>query len=169
MRSVSITCACYVYNAKLFLDSAQTKKPASWGTKGPGPFLSADESLLLAEHRDGDRDGDVGVQRDLDREVAHLLERPLRHADLRALDLVALLLQRFDDVVVGDRAEQAPVGPAFCVICSVSPSSLPRAPAPWRAPAVCAFSSSARRASNALRFSSVARFALPCGMRKLRA
>ena len=35
----------------------------------------------------------------------------LRHADLQALDLVALLLERFHDVVVGDRAEQTAVGP----------------------------------------------------------
>ena len=67
-------------------------------------------ALLLAEHRDGDRDGDVRVQRDLDREVPHLLERPLRHAHVGALDLVALGLQRLDDVVVRDRAEEAPIG-----------------------------------------------------------
>ena len=33
----------------------------------------------------------------------------------------------------------------------------------------CAFSSSERRCSNSARFSRVARFALPCGIRKLRA
>ena len=43
-----------------------------------------------------------------DRELAHLLERALRHPQA-VLDLVALLLERFDDVVVGDRAEETPV------------------------------------------------------------
>src|SRR3979490_2338929 len=49
------------------------------------------------------------MQRDLDRVIADLLQRPLRHPDLRALDLVALLLQSLDDVVIGHRAEQASV------------------------------------------------------------
>jgi len=50
------------------------------------------------------------VQPDLQRVLADLFQRSLRHADVGALDLVALLLQRLDDVVVGDRAEQAAVG-----------------------------------------------------------
>src|SRR5689334_3998752 len=66
--------------------------------------------LLLAEDRHLDGDGDVGMQRDLDRVLADLLERSLRHAHVGALHLVPLLLQRLDDVVVGHRAEQAPVG-----------------------------------------------------------
>src|SRR6266446_9619053 len=49
------------------------------------------------------------MQRDLDGVIADLLQRPLRHPDLRALNLVALLLQSLDDVVIGHRAEQASV------------------------------------------------------------
>src|SRR5438094_8134737 len=49
------------------------------------------------------------MERDLDGVIADLLQRPLRHPDLRALDLVALLLQSLDDVVIGHRAEQASV------------------------------------------------------------
>src|ERR1043165_3355004 len=75
------------------------------------PFAggTGDCGLLLADDRHGDRHRHVGVQHDLDRELAHLLERPLRHAHLRALDVVPLLLERLDDVVVGDRAEETSV------------------------------------------------------------
>jgi hypothetical protein len=49
------------------------------------------------------------VKRDFDGKLADLLERPLRHAHLRALHFVAVLLQRLDDVLVGDGPEKAPV------------------------------------------------------------
>src|SRR5919198_4378406 len=93
----------------IFLDSRIAEPGQKEGPPGPS-WLPIERLLLLAEHRDGDRDGDVGVQRDLDREVAHLLERPLRHAHVGALDLVALALQRLHDVVVRDRAEEPPIG-----------------------------------------------------------
>src|SRR5262245_51082050 len=51
----------------------------------------------------------------------------------------------------------------------VRPSSLVPRSCALASCSFCAFSSSARRDSNAFRFCSVARFALPCGMRKLRA
>src|SRR5207302_8455477 len=57
----------------------------------------------------GDGDGDVGLARAVDGVIADLLQGPLRHPDLRALDLVALLLQSLDDIVIGHRAEQASV------------------------------------------------------------
>src|SRR3954470_12837627 len=69
--------------------------------------------LLLAKHRNGDVDHDIGMKRDGDRAVADLLDRTGRHAHLRALDLESLLAQRLDDVVVGDRAEEAPVDARF--------------------------------------------------------
>src|SRR3954468_3051350 len=95
---------------RLLLDIRPGKRTPERIKKGPGGALfSGEDGLLLAQHRDVDGDRDVGMQRDLDREVAHLLERSLRHPHVRALDLVALFFQRLDDVVVGDRAEQATV------------------------------------------------------------
>src|SRR5688500_12724932 len=52
---------------------------------------------------------------------------------------------------------------------SFRPSSLAARSRAFASCAFCAFSSSARRPSKCLMFSGVARFALPCGMRKLRA
>ena len=49
------------------------------------------------------------MQPDLQRILAHLLQRALRHADVGALDLVALRLQRLHDV---ERASiRMPQGP----------------------------------------------------------
>src|SRR5512143_2929890 len=62
-----------------------------------------------------------------------------------------------------------PSTPAFCTICTVRPSSLaPRACASASL-AASAASSSARRAAKSATLCSVARLALPCGIRKLRA
>src|SRR5258708_15223850 len=59
--------------------------------------------------------------------------------------------------------------PAFCAMSILAPSSFaPRSCAPVSC-SLALFSRSDRRFSNSFRFFSVARFAFPCGMRKLRA
>jgi len=50
-----------------------------------------------------------GVSGDRERVIANLLQRSRRHPDRRLLDGEAVLLQRLDDVDVGDRAEQPAV------------------------------------------------------------
>src|SRR4051812_42013894 len=62
-----------------------------------------------------------------------------------------------------------PSTPAFCATCTVRPSSFAALSCASVSCCACTFSSSARRCSNSARFSRVARFALPCGIRKLRA
>src|SRR5450432_4651647 len=62
-----------------------------------------------------------------------------------------------------------PSTPAFCVICTLTPSSLAALSCACATLAPAAFSSSARLASISFRFSGVARLALPWGIRKLRA
>src|SRR5437899_5537687 len=62
-----------------------------------------------------------------------------------------------------------PSTPAFCVMFTVVPSSLAACSCAVASFAAAAASSSARFASSILMFSGVARFALPCGIRKLRA
>jgi len=121
-------------------------------------LFSSWRGLLLAEHGHLDGRGDVGVQRDLDREVADLLERPLRHAHVGTLDFVALFLQRFDDVVVGDRAEEASVGPLLRDLQREA-VELGAALLRFLQRLGLRLSRSARRASKAFRLASVARFA----------
>jgi hypothetical protein len=73
-----------------------------WIRRETAPGLLAHHGHLHFRH-------DVGVQRDADRMLADGLQRTLRHADLRLVDLESLLGQRFGDVVVRDRTEQAAV------------------------------------------------------------
>src|ERR1043165_6963043 len=98
-----MACVCQVYKVDPYTVYVREKKAAR------AAFSVVAGGLLLAQDRNLDGDGHIGMQRDLQRDLADLLERPLRHADHRPLDLVALLLQLLDDVVVGDRAEQAAV------------------------------------------------------------
>ena len=67
----------------------------------------------LAEHRDGDINEHVGMQRNADCMVPGGLQRADRQADLRLGDGEALLGQFGGDVVVGDRSEQASVNTGF--------------------------------------------------------
>ena len=78
------------------------------------------------------------------------------------------------EIAITDRreAELAKNGfmpPAFCVICTIMPSSFAPASCDLASASFCAFSSSVRRFSNSARFAVVARLALPCGIKKLRA
>jgi hypothetical protein len=130
-------------------------------------FLDVAVRLLLAEHRNLHRDSHIGVQSDLQRVLADLLQRALRHADVGPLDLVALLLQRLDDVVVGDRAEQAAVGASLLRDLDGQPVEL-RA-ALLRLGEDVGLGLLQVGAARFERLQVVARRALPCGMRKLRA
>ena len=61
-----------------------------------------------------------------------------------------------------------PSTPAFCATVNTKPASLaPRAVETVKISACC-FSNSARLAANSALLASVARFALPCGIKKLR-
>ena len=62
-----------------------------------------------------------------------------------------------------------PSTPAFCVTSTVKPSSFSAASRAAASFCAAAASSSTRFASSILMFSGVARFAFPCGIRKLRA
>src|SRR5437764_13737160 len=98
-------------NAKLIFLTGKRAAPKEKGLSRAPVRWCRRLALLLAQYGHRDGGGDVGVQRDLDREIADLLERALRHAHVGALDLVALCLQRLDDVVVRDRAEATAVRP----------------------------------------------------------
>jgi len=63
----------------------------------------------FAQHRHGDLDHHIMVQTNFDLEVAHTLERAVRHAYLRLSHLEALFAQTLGDVKVGDGAEQAAI------------------------------------------------------------
>ena len=59
----------------------------------------------LAQHRNRNLRVDVGVQMQLDREVANGLQRTGGHNDFGFLHIKALLGERFGDIRIGDRAK----------------------------------------------------------------
>jgi hypothetical protein len=120
-------------------------------------------TALLGQHAHCDVRADVAVQRDDERMLADVLERPvgIRMAAFSTSKPCALSASTMSTLVTEPNSR--PSTPAFWLICTRRPSSC--------APCSCAtsellggdFLEIERFASSSAMFSGVARFALPCG------